>query len=140
MNSLSWMIYGADVADSISHALTTGSILSGVGLLITTAVAATLKLGGPDIYSRDDADAQRAKHAKWDANAVLAVTVWKRLAVACASFALVASVIPSSKAIYAIAASEVGEQMLKSATVTKAQKALDAWLDRQIAPAKEPAR
>lgn len=40
--------------------------------------------------------------------------------------------IPSSKTIYAIAASEMGEEVLASPTADKAHKALDAWLDDQI--------
>lgn len=52
-------------------------------------------------------------------------------------FAL-ASLCPSSDTVYAVAASQVGEQALKTPLAAKAGKAIDAWLDRQISkPASE---
>lgn len=47
--------------------------------------------------------------------------------------AFLACIIPSSSTIYAITASEMGEEVLNSETGGKAIRALDAWLDRQIA-------
>lgn len=46
-----------------------------------------------------------------------------------------AVVLPSRETIYAIAASQMDEQALKSDIGAKTFRALDAWLDRQIAPA-----
>lgn len=40
--------------------------------------------------------------------------------------------IPSRDTFYAIAASEMGEQALKTPIATKAGKALEKWLDEQI--------
>lgn len=49
--------------------------------------------------------------------------------------------VPQKNTVYAIAASEVGEEVLKSETADKAMTALNAWLDRQIAgQQQQPAR
>ncbi|WOF44326.1 hypothetical protein KNJ79_05185 [Sphingopyxis indica] len=40
--------------------------------------------------------------------------------------------VPSKETFYAIAASEMGEQALKSPIMTKAGKALEQWLDKQL--------
>lgn len=52
--------------------------------------------------------------------------------------ALVIIPVPSKDTIYAIAASEMGERALASPTGDRAVKALNAWLDRQIA--REPSK
>ena len=44
---------------------------------------------------------------------------------------LVAAMLPSKSTIYAIIASEYGDKMLHTQTAGKAEKALDAWLDKQ---------
>lgn len=46
---------------------------------------------------------------------------------------------PTRNTMYAIAASEMGEQALHTPTATKAFQALDAWLDKQIGTVAVPA-
>lgn len=41
--------------------------------------------------------------------------------------------IPNKDTLYAIATSQVGEQVLSTPLAAKAEKALEAWLDKQIA-------
>lgn len=41
---------------------------------------------------------------------------------------------PSKETVYAIAASEMGERALQTPLASKAGKALEAWLDKQITP------
>jgi hypothetical protein len=53
-------------------------------------------------------------------------------------FALLGGLTPSRETIYAIAASELGEEALKSSAATKAQQALNAWLDKQIEKPEQP--
>lgn len=60
----------------------------------------------------------------------------KRIAIIVAAGALVLIVTPSKNTMYAIAASEMGEQALQSPIATKASKALEKWLDDQIADEK----
>lgn len=44
---------------------------------------------------------------------------------------LTGAVLPSRDTMYAIAASQVGEQALKTPLAEKAEKALEAWLNKQ---------
>jgi hypothetical protein len=46
---------------------------------------------------------------------------------------VLAAMCPSKTTIYGIAASQMGEQALKTPLAGKAGKALEAWLDKQIA-------
>ena len=46
--------------------------------------------------------------------------------------AFVATVVPGRDTVYAVAASQMGEQLLKTKVANKAEQALEAWLDRQI--------
>lgn len=114
MNNLSWLIYLADVAGSISTVgtlISVGSFIGGVVVMIGMAT---------DYPSR--------KNEAWPA----AWPFFKWAIIA----ALIVTPIPSKSSLYAIAASEMGEEVIKSETAGKAMKALDAWLDRQIAPEK----
>jgi len=53
-------------------------------------------------------------------------------------FSAVASIIPSTKTVYAIAAVSAGSEALSTATGQKAVKALNVWLGRQIADEPQP--
>lgn len=115
MNDLSWLIYVADVSDNLDTFLWLLMFLSIVGGIIWAATG--MSNNG-------------FKEAEWRA--------WRRIGLAlllpCFLFGLViGSVVPAKDTIYAIAASEMGETVLKSETGNKAVGALNAWLDRQIA-------
>lgn len=132
MNSLSWMIYLADVAGGASKFLAVLIILS-IICLIGGIVASGLTTGGPAFRSwHDDEDKAsiRATFAWWQEASKKALRWAPRVLIVAFS---VQMLIPASVTIYAIAASEYGEEILKSPTADKAVKALDAWLDRQIA-------
>lgn len=116
MNSLSWMIYLADVAESVSITLgmiTAVSIAGGLICLIVYGVS----------HDKD--------MAKSPLTGVRTIAFW--LLGAALAALLINAPIPSAETVYAIAASEMGEQVISSPTAGKAIKALDAWLDRQIA-------
>lgn len=121
MNALSWLIYLADVAgnlDAFFFALMIISIIGGVIWLIVGAVAADDN-EGPDFWK-----------------------TWRKVGFAYLLpiffiGTIIGSIIPSRDTVYAIAASEMGEKALNTSTANKAFKALDAWLDQQIAPAAE---
>jgi hypothetical protein len=122
MNSLSWMIYLADVAGSAGGAIGfIGAVLvfGSAILTIFRMVAATCK----------DEDAQ-AFHKT--SRGVIRFVVPAAILSCLLSWA-----IPDKDTIYAIAASEMGEEIIKSNTATKAQQALNAWLDKQIGEVKE---
>jgi hypothetical protein len=115
MNSLSWLIYLADVTGSLDSACT--------GTLIAMGVVGGLSLiFGPLIAMELDIDDLAGLVRKAIKTGVIVAAVLLSIIV----------ITPSQNTIYAIAASELGEEVLKSSTATKAQKALDAWLDKQI--------
>lgn len=107
MNDFSWLIYAAGISENLSAVFILGAIAAMAWALFDAML--------------NDLETNKFKVPR------LAIPT----AVSCA---LISSILPSSNTIYAIAASEMGEEVLQSATATKAMKALDAWLDRQIAP------
>lgn len=126
MNALSWLIYLADVAEEINGiggAAVVVSFLVGIALLICFIVGGVMTM---DAY--DDEDRAKAKGPR-----VFGVKAAKIILPWCAAMVLLATVVPSKETIYAIAASQLGEQVIKSETAGKAIDALNAWLDRQIA-------
>lgn len=138
MNSLSWMIYAADVTGSVGNAINVSAVLTGAALIGVSIGAGIYNFGSPTIWSSDkDPEGTRAS---WAASATSSLKMAKRLAAGLAALLLIGATIPSSNTIYAIAASEMGEKALNTQTGRKADLALNAWLDRQIAgdkPAKE---
>lgn len=114
MNSLSWMIYIASVADGVRIIFFICCAISTMTSLIFLMIGAT---------PLNERERQMFKHLKMTVPAA-------------ALFALLGVVTPCSNAIYAIAASEFGEEALKTPEATKARAALNAWLDKQIEPEK----
>lgn len=119
MNELSWLIYLAGVVGNIGFVAVTVAIVSGLVASGCAIFGAIVTLEG-----YNDEDRQEATKA---------FSICKKTAVICVSASLLAAIIPSSNTIYAIAASEMGERVIKSETGGKALEALNAWLDRQIA-------
>ena len=114
MNNVSILIYLADVLPSMGKVL---AGLSFASLLITTILGFIGITGG----CRHETNEKFVKLAK-------------TCAPSAAGLLLVSMFIPSSPAtFYAIAASEVGEEIIKSPTAGKVVTALDSWLDEQIA-------
>lgn len=117
MNTLSWLIYAGSVTGDLKGFLIVVSI-GAVGGLIAWFISVAMH----NDFACDE-DKRKYPSLKW-----LAVP----LATGCIACAL-----PSSSTVYAIAASEMGERALHTETAGKAVQALNAWLDKQIAPAKE---
>lgn len=116
MNSLSWLIYLAELTGSLQGAAIFGlvcSVLWFAGLQIGGAFAA-------DFPSDPETAASRR-------------TLSLKAIPFGAVFLLLSCIIPSKTTVYAIAASEMGESALNTETGGKAVKALNAWLDHQIA-------
>lgn len=110
MNELSWMIYLAEVA--------LGLKATSFGLTIACLVGAFFSAMAADIGGGE----WRFVH---------------RFLLGGALALVFAVLIPSSQTVYAIAASEIGEDALRSETGGKAMRALNAWLDRQIEGSEE---
>lgn len=137
MNELSWLIYLADVAGQADGMAITGMIAAtAVACFCVISWGVYAAMAAMEAYS-DDAEREKCRAiAKGFLRPVkLAGTVLVVSAVICA-------LTPSKATLYAIAASEMGEQVLTSETGSKATQALNAWLDRQIAgaPKEEPAQ
>ena len=107
MNDLSWLLYWGGVSGNASVILAS-AVSIGFGVLGLWTVIACIE-GHGDNYTGP----------KW---------LFSIPAIA----ALLLIFTPSQNTVYAIAASEMGEKALDSKLATKAEKALDAWLDRQL--------
>jgi len=121
MNNLSWMIYLADVAGSVSTVATLVAVGAGIG----GAVAVVAIAAKTDFDNIGERNKRPCLSTGWKAG--------KGFFPVAIAAALVASFIPGRNTIYAIAAAEMGEDLINTPTAGKAVKALDAWLDRQIA-------
>lgn len=115
MNQLSWLLYFADLFGGLGQALFILVILSAI--IIVIGLFASMVTEG--------------EAWPW---------VSKRLPPFVVTFVLcllLSSALPSKETVYAIAASEMGEEVLNSPVVGKVGKALESWLDKQLAaPAK----
>lgn len=130
MNSLSWLIYLAEVSGGVAATFGVVAFFSG-GVAVGSLIFWLVTDETPKICSWEDKESKIAGHRARRATLKAAI----RPAVICFIVcSLVSSFLPSRDTIYAIAASEMGEEVVKSETAGKAMKALNAWLDRQIAP------
>lgn len=117
MNQLSWLLYFASVADNISITLAiVFFIVAAVAVASGVGVVACLADGA-------DGGLVRAK----------CLAVLRKYSLIALVIMAVSTPIPSKETIYAIAVSEMGEKALATPLAGKATKALNAWLDRQIA-------
>lgn len=115
MNQLSWLLYAADVVDKVN---VTAAIVF-VPTVLATIFAAV-------VSSAHVVDYDEENGSRW-------AGIAKRCGLTALCIALVTAPIPSKDTIYAIAVSEMGEQALATPLAGKATKALEAWLDKQIA-------
>lgn len=115
MNQLSWLLYWGNVAGNL------GSFLVFAGILIV-AIAVVFVIFGVSLLSDSSGKEGKSCIVAGSIVAFLALVSWSG-AVFC----------PSQETVYAIAASQMGEQALKSPIASKATQALTAWLDKQIA-------
>lgn len=121
VNNLSWLIYAANVSGNLGGTLIGLSVLCAAG-----ALASGIGRFAPEGWS-ENKETCAARQASWGG-------FFKRFISGLIALMLALVFVPSQDTVYAIAASEVGEDVLASPTGSRAVKALDAWLDRQIAP------
>ncbi len=126
MNSLSWFLYLADVIGNFRGIAHPFAFFGGVAFFI--AVGVRVVVGGLAAAGEDEAKAF----------VPLAQTALKYVTIVFTSACLVLVVAPSTNTLYAIAASEMGEKIVKSESVQgitdDATKALQQWIKRQIEP------
>lgn len=129
MNDLSWLIYAADVAGSgkgVAAAALGASALTAAGAYLSRAFNGDMAR----IFNRDEHIAKRDAANRF----------FKPCAAVASVAAIFLIIVPSRDTIYAIAASEMGEEVIESETFNRATRALDAWLDRQIGDEQESAQ
>lgn len=125
MNSLSWFLYLTDAIGNVKNVLIGAAVASTAYVVLRTGItAAKNDFDSYEIKRGDKKPMPYPAHDRW-ASAVVGL-------------ALAAALIPSQGTLYAIAASEAGEQIVKTEAVqgmaSDAQKALHQWIKRQIEP------
>lgn len=106
MNSLSWLLYAADVTQNIQFLLCLAGIIGGAAVGMA--------------WMHHHIDLEKPFKAG------------PKLLALCLGSLLVSAAIPDDETFYAIAVSEVGEEVVKSETAGKAVQALNNWLDAQL--------
>lgn len=131
MNNVSWLIYLSNISGNIGGLL----IFIGIAVFIIAGVYFGISIALYDDLNKWDTSEETAGLLKKSlhirrfvpALLVLACTLW-----------VLAALCPRQETVLAIAASEIGEKVLESPTGNLAIKALNAWLQRQIAPPPAP--
>lgn len=115
MNYLSWLIYLANVSDKLSFVMTFMAVATAVAFVIWL-IAGCCAVDAD--YNKDD----------W--------RCWRKVGYTLVPIFFVTfiinAILPSKETVYAIAASQVGEQVLKTPLAGKAEHALESWLNKQI--------
>lgn len=151
MNHLSWLLYLAELSDSMSSFLWMIFFIV-VGTTITFYVFYRQDVSDRDVlikadndgYYRDQSEGSfkaRKELLETKLKALSKPRLWPATAFAVLALVLgfIATALPSKGTVYAIAASEMGEQFLKTNVANKAQQALEVWLDKQIRDATKSA-
>jgi hypothetical protein len=130
MNSVSWFLYLADAMSSLSGVI----VFFGVMATLLTCLGIFMTLLNTDSSNTD----RKQRYADYNANGARFIRSFSPWMVLCF---VVAAIIPAQKTMYAIAASQVGEQVVKSEAVqgvaNDAAKALQIWIKKQIEPDKK---
>ncbi len=117
MNNLSWLLFWADVAPQISSALCYASFLLSAILGFAYMFGVTNMFGEG---REDDLTMRRLRNVRpW---LLGCIAVWSST-----------WLVPDEReTYYAIAASEVGEDLLNTPEIGRARQALNNWLDKQL--------
>lgn len=129
MNQLSQLLYFGGVVHNI------GTLLIFLGVFQAALAVAFWCLysakyeDGKNVWRYKDGEEQIACRKR------LQPSLWPPVLLTplCIIWFTAAALCPSQETVYAIAASQMGEQVIKSPIGGKAEKALEAWLDKQIA-------
>lgn len=116
MNNLSWLLYLGDIIENLKAVLDIFLVLGFISTVCSVGVGFYLK---GETYDEESVLKGKYIHKK-----VLFVCLPLLIV-----FGLVTSMLPSKQTIYLIAASEMGEEAIKSTTGKKALDALNRYLD-----------
>lgn len=118
MNSVSWFIYVAQVSNSLGMMFVALGTIGFVVIGFFTLLASI--------------------HSSIDTDKITIRTVPTRYFAAATAFLILGNIMPARDTMFAIAASQVGEQIVKNEAVQgiagDATKALQQWIKRQIDP------
>lgn len=120
MNALSQILYYGNVANNAGPAF----VIFGSIFFIVFIIAASLSMFYDGGDSSDDNNRVRrnARPYAWLFGILFPILI------------VSAAFCPSKDTVYAIAASQLGEHVIKTPLASKAEQALEAWLNRQITP------
>lgn len=137
MNYLSWILYWADIAPQLArHLQVTGILLSILGLvcLIISIFSIFDAQNAITRYSDEDNCENKLKNALKYQILAKSCRNWIILTLFCTTLiAFIGNFIPSKQTFYLIAASETGEQVIKTPEFKKIHTILNKELDRLIA-------
>ncbi len=122
MNSLSWLLYVADISDSLSFFL---ALVGVIGLIMSAIFFASGHIQLAE--NRRYADA----HYLHGVNMIKAVKKWSLVPF---MFVVMTCLLPSQQTVYMIAASEAGEQATQTPEFAKIRALLNKWLDDRNNP------
>jgi hypothetical protein len=112
MNTLSQILYAADVLSSVSLAL---------GLISCVLFIIMLIISGMSVFAWLEID--KVKAFPYKLNYLWLVFIL---------MATLSALIPTKNTMYAIAASEMGEDVFKSRVGQKSLAAVELWIDKQL--------
>jgi len=137
MNSLSWLLYWADIAPQLGgHLQITGTIIAIISLICLVIVVGCSFDAQSEIirYSDDSRYENQLKNSISYKTLAQRCRNWIIFTLFCATtIAFVGNFIPSRQTFYLIAASETGEQVIKTPEFKKIHTILNKELDRLIA-------
>lgn len=120
MNELSWLLYLAELSESLA----TIFVIIGFVLLVATVFLGIMSFQYREEYHSSD-DHNKSVRLRCRRYAI-------GFGIICFILLIFAAVLPSKNTVYAIAASEMGEHVLDSKTGSLATQALNSWLQKQI--------
>lgn len=120
MNSVSWFIYIAQISNSLGEMF----IAFGVSSLVGVGLA----WGFPRVFNAMECNRPDDRDY-WTPPPFRSGYV-----AAAICFLVVGNLMPEKNTMYAIAASQVGEQIVKTEIASDATKALHQWIKKQIEP------
>lgn len=122
MNSLSWLLYFADILGNLKIVLVLAGIALAV-LVVVNMIVGSIEVSEGNKYGYHGSDFVESVR-RWNK---FRAYIWVPIPIF-----FLACLCPTSNTMYAIAASEMGEKFSKTETFNKAEQALNAWLDHQI--------
>lgn len=132
MNSLSWLLYVADVAVSLRTFLVIGGVVAiGIGLVAWLGWTVSYVTRKSVELKQDKSPYEEKELREWTA----IEQGWAKsrgFAIVGIISVVIGCTLPSQNTVLAIAASELGERAIKTEMVNDAYKAVHQWIKKQL--------